>query len=308
MAAHVAARPDLIDVYLGGVKAAELLREVVCGTEEIAGAKVHVPSNRFSAVISKLRGFDVETWSARYSLLPFLTGRCSADFCAAWFAECREDFERLCQYRFVWSYQYCALLLRLHRIGCLPEERRQQFVREAIRHAVDSAESMVFCDEELRELFTEEEWRSALQQVRSELPPALESIVDEIAGEYDDTNDEPSEHFQQFETRLGEFREYFDQLEDAEMVKAFERGQELVQEGVARLEGWRNEKERKAEKEREEAEREEERRAEEEMIEAMINEYERGGTRGSSPKAPQNVNPSFSIPIPPRSIFDDVDL
>jgi hypothetical protein len=308
MAAHVAAKPDLIDIYLGGVKATELLNEVVCGNIEFGGAKVHVPSNRFTTVAAKLLGLDVTHWDLRYKLLFFLTSRCSPEFCAVWFAECREDFERLCQHRFVWSYQYCVFLMRLHRLGCLPEERRRQFVQEAIQRAVETAESMVLCDDGIRELFTRDELESALHRVRSELPPALESIIDEIATEYDDTNEEPSEHFQQFETRLEEFRDYFEELNDAEMVEAFEGGQELAQEGVARLEEWRSEKEKKAEQEREQVEREEERRAEEEMFEAMIDEYERGGMHVSSPKAQPTFKTFFSKPAPPRSIFDDVDL
>jgi hypothetical protein len=305
MAAHVAARPDLIDVYLRGVKPAELLREVVCGTAEIAGAKVHVPSNRFSAVISKLCGFDVDSWSAIYSLLPFLNHRCTPDFCAIWFAECREAFERLCQNRFIWSYQYCALILRLHRIGCLPEERRQQFVREAVRHAMDSAESMVLCDTELCELFTEEERKSALQQVRGELPAALRAIIDEVAGEYTNIDEEPSEHFERIGTQLEGFREYFDELKDEEMVEAFERGQNLVERAVERLEEWQSERQEEALEEKKEEE--ELRAGEEEVMGAMIAEYERGGTSGDSQKVTGPSQPRFSTPSPPRSVFDDVD-
>ena len=307
MAAYVAARPDLIDVYLGGVKAIELLKEVTCGNVEIAGAKVHVPSNRFAAVISKLRGIDVASWAQRHSLLFFLTNRCSPDFCATWFAECQEDFDRLCGSRFVWSYQYCSLLARLHHLGSLPEERRLLFVREAIHQAVTSAESMVLCDDTLRDLFTPQEVQLALDRLKAELLPNLESIIDDVASEYSDDDGVPSDHFEDFNSRLESFRNFFQELENTEIIEAFEHGQRLVEEAIERLESWRaREKEAKRRMELN-AEREEEwRPVEAAMLDASRADYERDGI--SLRKA--HVSPRFesAMPIPPRSIFDDVDL
>src|ERR1700690_1553507 len=50
MAVLVAARAELVDIYLAGVKISELLREVVCGDVNLPGAKVHIPNNRFNVV------------------------------------------------------------------------------------------------------------------------------------------------------------------------------------------------------------------------------------------------------------------
>jgi hypothetical protein len=55
MAILVAARAELVDIYLAGVKVSELLSEVVCGDVDVPGAKVHIPKSRFSAVIGLLR-------------------------------------------------------------------------------------------------------------------------------------------------------------------------------------------------------------------------------------------------------------
>jgi hypothetical protein len=304
MATHVAARPDLIDVYLGGVKAAELLREVVCGNVEVAGATVHVPASRFLAVISKLRGVGVGVgdWAFRYNLLSFLGKRCSADFLTAWFTASREDFERLVQVSSVGHYNFCFLLARLHRARCLPETDRRAYVVKATQEAIGSADS-TFLSNELSDLFTPAEFEAALNRVKNELVPNLEAMIEDLAIHYNDMAEEPAEYFSDFSSSLESFRDSF---EDQEVIEAIDHGAELVSEAIGHLEDWKQDQEAKEQQQKEEEE--EERAAKEETVAAMIAEHEREGTVARSREADATPRPGFTFPDPPRSIFDDVDV
>jgi hypothetical protein len=162
-------------------------------------------------------------------------------------------------------------------------------------------------------LFTPVELECALGRIRQELLPSLESIIERHAVDYHDIDEEPSEHFQDFSNDMENFRDFFEGLDNRELVEAFERGQQLVEEAVEGLKEWRSEQEEevKRNKAAEQAvkEMDEEARAgEEEMIDAMIAEYEQKGTSSAiarKPEAPSQAR--VQIPTSTRSIFDDVD-
>jgi hypothetical protein len=62
-------------------------------------------------------------------------------------------------------------------------------------------------------------------------------------------------------------------------------------------------------REEEERKREDEKRtAEEEMLGAMIEKHEREGMKVPARKVGVMPQPQFKMHVPPRSIFDDVDL
>jgi hypothetical protein len=171
---------------------------------------------------------------------------------------------------------------------------------------VKSAES-TFLDDDIRGLLTQEELETALACIRHELLPSLASVIERHAVEYDDIDEEPSDHFQDFSNDLENLRDFFEELDDGESVEALERGQQLIEEAVERLGEWKSEQEKEAKRKRAEDGRgEESRAAEEEMIGAVIAEYEREGGSSAKPKS-RSSQPRFQIPVPPRSIFEDVD-
>ena len=299
MASHVATRPDLMDIYIGGARVAEILREVVCGDLEVAGAKVHVPSSRFSAIFSKLRDVDVTDWNLRHAMLSFLGSRCSSAFLVTWMKECPEDFERLVEESSVVSYNFCFLFARLQRLGCLPEHHRKAYVANATQKAIDSVES-TFLEEGLRELFTTEELETALGRIKDELVPELETMVADLENAYSDSDEEPSDYFQEFASSLENFRLV---MEDQELIEAFEEAEALVAQAIRDLE--RSNRKRLEEKNR---------RIEEEML--LSREMERRAEWGESYQRErmksavreESILPQSSVVVPPRSIFDDVDM
>ena len=54
-ASFVATDPELIDIYLAGVTTARLLKEVTCGDVDMSGARIVITSERFSAVLERLK-------------------------------------------------------------------------------------------------------------------------------------------------------------------------------------------------------------------------------------------------------------
>jgi hypothetical protein len=286
----------------------ELLREVVCGDVDVPGAKVQIPNNRFSAVISKIRGIDTNEWRWSYYFFSFLAKRCSSDFLAAWFAVCQADFEKIVSSYRVWDHNFCLILARLHRLGCLPENNRQAYLAEAIKAALDTGES-TFLSEAVRDIMTLEEYESALSRIKNEFIPSLEDIIDDLASDYSDPNEDPSDYFDEFRSNLTSLHDFF---EDRDTIKALEDADSLIDDAIFRLE--EENREREEEKKRKEQEKEEEEAAkymDDEAFEALVDEYEheqtnrRTNTDTQKPEKPSQAQ--FQKPVTPRNIFDDVD-
>ena len=241
MAMLVAKRPELVDIYLAGVKVSELLREVVCGDVEITGAKVHVPINRFVAVIEKLRNLDKDEWYFEYNFLAFLAKRCSPEFLAAWVAGCPQDFEKIFGWYHVGNYDFCKVITRIHHLKLLPEQYRLAFLAKANREVLSSAEYN-FLSEEFRSLMTPEEYQSAMNRIKNELVPSLESMIDGLEWSYSEEDGEPSDYYDDLRSNL---RNFIDVVEDPEIIEAFEDADSLIDQAIDRLQDQKEEKEKR---------------------------------------------------------------
>jgi hypothetical protein len=306
MADHVASRADLVDVYLHGVKASELLREVLCGDVKVAGAKVHIPSSRFRIVALKLGNLEVQDWYVRHNLLSFLNTRCSPEFLRIWFDVCYEQFEFVFRTCAVGTYSFVRLVARLHQLRCLPEQHRRSFVVRSKENLLESAEA-TFLDQDFRDLLTKEELTECLDSIRHQLLPAVDSVIESHSVEYNDIDEEPSEHFQDFSKSIELLRDLFDELNDEKTVRGLERAQELIDEAVDTLNEWKRDQEREAKRKKQEEKEED--FGEQAWLEKMIAEYERRTPsipRTTSSQATQR--PELLLPVKSRNIFDDVDL
>ena len=63
-ASHVGSNPELIDIYLAGVPKERLMDEVTCGDMNLDGVKIVVATDRFPAVLNKLRTVKRELGTA----------------------------------------------------------------------------------------------------------------------------------------------------------------------------------------------------------------------------------------------------
>ena len=311
MAIHVAARPDLIDIYLGGVKVEELLKEVVCGDIEFAGATVHIPISRYSLVLFKLRTNNYDKWFFVSHLLPFLCRRCSTDFLVAWLSENSSHFEELQTAWGLGSYSVCLFLSRVYKSGHLNEEYRKSFVSAVVDYAIKNAE-LIFLAEEFRCLLTQGELCSIVDRLKDGLVPRLDKILDELVESYTENDVTPAEYLDDFSSNLVRLREL---TEDATNTDEFDSIEMLLAKAIDQLEDWNAEREAEEENKREEEDKKEENRREaERRRDAEMEEY--ASIAFELEPRPKNqsvpilrVTPRAGNHHSParRSIFDDID-
>ena len=303
MAMLVAARPELVDIYLAGVKVSELLREVVCGDVNVPGAKVHIPNNRFTSVISRIHGIDINDWRWGHDFISFLAMRCSPEFLVEWVKACPEDFEKIIAPYRISNHNFCLILARLNRLGCLSEAHRQTYLANAIAEVLESGEP-TFLSDDVRDLMTPEEYESVIKRIKDELIPDLESKIDYLAANYSDPDEEPADYFSDLRSNLTNLQ---DVVEDDEIIKELGHADWLIDNAVDRLED--ENKEREEEKKRKKQEEEEAEAFENEALQALVEEHEHEKANRSR----QIVKPDmpsknlFQKPSARRDIFDDVD-
>lgn len=296
MALHVAARPELMDIYLGGARATELVTEVVCGGELVAGAKVYIPESRFEIIAQKIGGLDLTDWNNQYRILAFLSHRCSDSFLSRWVDKNETQLLQLYSRFSVDDHSFCLLLSRLKDIGKLPTSIREQYVQDVQKTVVSSA-SATFISEDIRGLLTDEEFAGLIARIKDEVATSTEMFVADVEASYDDPEYDPSDHFDELQSNFAAFQDYF--LEEDDVYNAFEAGIEEIRSAVKRLER-QNERAQREQEEEEKAEREERGKMETVIGRTIRVERER------EINARTNASSSF-LGFSERSIFDDVD-
>jgi hypothetical protein len=300
-AKDVAARPDLIDVYLGGVKAIDLMNEVLCGNIQYGGAHVHVPTDRFDRVISKICPIDVGDWWNRFKVLGFLVERCDASFLTRWLKGCPDQLDRLFSITYIGDYKLATILARLQDAGALSESRRAEYVARVMQAATEDAET-TFLTEELRCLITEGELAAVINAMKTDLLPRLEDMILRQEDKYNSADDDPTDHFSELRSNLEQFGELHD---DPVITAAFQSGLRMIEEAVERID--KSNASLEAEKKRKEEEEADQRYEEEREYWEAIAEGGISPVRASSSPIPPRSNPLAADHIAPRNIFDDVD-
>ena len=290
MAAHVASRPELLDIYLSGVKPGELLREVVCGNIEYAGAKVQVPAGRFAKVIDKLITVKLDSWSDRYTTITFFAYKCSDEFLQVWATQCGAQLETILA-QMMTSHPFASLVARLHVLQALPEKVRVAYVAELADAAVDQAETM-FLEDDVTGLLTADDRKMILQRVQAELVPNIKWNVEQFEYNYDDPEYDVDDYFESLRCGYETFSETF---EDSEIVEAFQDGLQAIESAIKRIE--RRNEERELEKSQ----------RDEELDDEMRRMAEFKSTGPATPITADLLRQSIRDATPPRSIFDDVD-
>jgi len=300
MALHVAERPELLDIYLGGVKASELLREIVCGDQTIAGAKVYIPKSRFETVAKKIHQIKLADWSTPYKLLQFLSTRCSNEFLLIWTKLGDEQLYQLCSQFSTKHLSFCTLLSKLEYIHQLPVQIREWYVQQVDENLSSEADA-TFLQEEIRNLLTKDEFSHLIKKIKNEVAHSIDRYIENLESEYSDHEHEPSDYFSDLRSNFNTFQDFFSN--DEKLYSAFEIGIDEIDSAVERLEERNEEAQR--EREAEEA-KEKEEREEQEKLEELMNMRMRSDRDRERQTEDQRL-PVHHVNMPPRSIFDDVD-
>lgn len=230
-ASLVAEDRELMDIYLTGTPLEKLFREVSCGNLGIQGVKVVVPQDRYEALIARMSFLSLARYEDREILHRFLKYRCDLEMLRL-FVERNPHFISSVH---VVSYLYVVsglgVLARLHEFGLLPEEKRRAVVSD-IRDLAVSTPDSGFLSDGIREMFTADEFRATLDDIRQKLIPSLDDEISHWRGNYS-SDDDPESHFYELVSALKEYRETF--TEDSEAARLLDEGLRSIERIVEEL-------------------------------------------------------------------------
>lgn len=237
-------QPDLIDIYLSGAKAEDILAEVVCGESTFQGAKVHIPANRFQRLLHKLRGIEADDFWTTYVFVSFLYHRCPTSFVQMWKHENNEQFNKLFT-KALGRYEFSYILAVLNEGGFLEEDFRQTYVKWAEEAILENAECQ-FLRRKVRALILDAEINRIVARVRDELLPTLTDKLLAHEDTFDPEEVEPDDHFSEWRDNLESFVELYD---DEEISESFCEALDLIDDLEGRLSRVKEKHEKKKEEE-----------------------------------------------------------
>lgn len=230
-AALIAENRELLDIYIAGTPILQLFGEITCGDVGLEGAKVIVPRDRYEILLLRIQTFATERRENRKHVDRFLARRCDLEFIDRFISR-NPGFVQALQ---VGSYLYAVsdvdVIIRLHEVGLLSESERLRHVMAIRELAVETPDSGILRPD-IRALFTPEEFKEALDHIRSTLLPELDDCVDTWRQNYS-KGDDPENYFSELESALKEYREEF--AEDASMVDFIDRGLKAIDQNIEEL-------------------------------------------------------------------------
>lgn len=199
--------PELLEIYLKGTKAENLLEEISCGVK-IRGVEIQVPQNLYRIVIDRLSEINISSdiWSSNYKLLGFLSERCSQKFlmqylCEAdWFLDWMKKHTHL-------SSSYKKLTLKLNEYGLLPDELRETIKKIVIESAKESLDPDLF---DLKSIFDVDEFDNLIPEIQEIMVTKAPEVIKEHYYNYD-PSDIPEDHYYYIERFLDELEEEYEE-------------------------------------------------------------------------------------------------
>ncbi|MBV34400.1 MAG: hypothetical protein CMP47_02920 [Rickettsiales bacterium] len=230
---------DLLGIFLNGSSTENLMSQVTCGNVGIEKAVV-VPRSLFPKMISRLRNFLasdkykvqwLSSWGARWSLYRFLANRCSKEFLTLYIEHDAEILKHISKPGLSLSFSpEVDLVVRLHRFELLPEEYRREFVETIRAYAIEGDDLLALDDADVRDVFTDSEFNSLVEAVRTNLIPNLDNVRMNVVRNHDSA-DPPDEHMQDLLETFSTLKKQF--IDDQDCVFIIDRETDLVNDWIA---------------------------------------------------------------------------
>jgi hypothetical protein len=188
------ARPDLLELYVQGVRIEELLSDVVCfGNSKIKDAIV-IPTSLNEFLISRLIETPDEP-DLNTSLFGFLERRASEEVLREVINQKPEILERRSvSYWFIYSDKKIRLHARVHSLGILPDALRQRSAMEIVDAILDEFDYSVFDEDEFLALIQPIQLFRLSTKLRSVLFDSLPDHIESITNDAD-LDIDPSDNF-----------------------------------------------------------------------------------------------------------------
>jgi hypothetical protein len=222
MALLVVGDPELLGIYLAGAPLDRLLAEVTCGSVELPGASVVVPTELFDLVAQRLDGAP-SGWEAERQINAFLAHRCSREFLAFYLRRTPKLLKRLgSPGAYLNAVPDVPLVARLHALGLLPEATRRRFARTVADLAVEIPDPGFLTVTSVRAVLTDTERTAILERVRTEVLGDLGQLLDtwKYDYDYDPDRESPADYLYPLREALQAYAEAFS---DAATRSAFDR-------------------------------------------------------------------------------------
>jgi uncharacterized protein (UPF0305 family) len=258
----LASRSDLLEIFLSGSSTENLLSQVTCGDVDMEKAVI-IPKSLFPMVIDRLHEFPASEksklewlteWDDKISidsfkafantiecmaelktrgmLYRFLACRCSNGFLSLYLESDSDILDRVSEPDVSLGLSFnprVDLVVRLHKFGLLPEENRKKFIKIVGSYAINGLDVYVLKNDDMRSVFTADEFNKLIQKVHDMLLPRLEEIREDAQMKYD-PSDAPDEHME-------DIIELFDTLkacfcDDEEVMEIVEQEMMLVEQWI----------------------------------------------------------------------------
>jgi hypothetical protein len=186
----VADDPELLQIYVGGVKPDRLVKEIVCGDVGIEGARVIVPPSLFARVASAIQSLP------KAAKLQFLSTRCDREFLDQYmslFPQLSAEVSEIAVASLAFSPEILTAA-KLRAFGLLNDTTRGAVIA-AIREIATEQPDMDFLKPGYIGTFlTDEESDQILKDVRDYVVPAAQELIRRRERNYD-FSETPNDHF-----------------------------------------------------------------------------------------------------------------
>lgn len=234
-AALIAEDPELVDLYISGAAMDKLLKEITCGSVELQGVKVVVPTTRFDMVIGRLKAFTEPkevTWQRWRESDIFLAYRCSKEFLQRYIELTPKFWERVLDFgSYLSAESKIDVLARLNECELLSEERRIRCINRIKRLAVQTPDANFLALGAVGGgLLKENDISEIMSHVRDELIPDIDNVLESWADNYS-SDEEPDTYFHSLTEAMTTFRDYFggDSIEGKAFNRAVDRIDGLIE-------------------------------------------------------------------------------
>lgn len=236
---------ELMDIYIQGAPAEQLLGTITCGNVGLEGAVV-IPQGLYGLVMEKISIFMAQApvnkfqhfWTRQRKTDMFLAGRCDRQFLQQYLDINLGLLNRISKPGLSLSaVPEVDIAMRLSEFGLLPEENRKKFVEVVTEYTAAGSDSYFFQNEDLKKLFTPEEQKLVLDRCRGELIPNLAEVRRNWQLDHSG-DDDPESYMDSFFELLGALEDEFgsDPVIMAAIDKERNRAQEWIAEAQLSLE------------------------------------------------------------------------
>jgi len=187
----VGTNPELIDIYLAGVTAEQMMTEITCGASGVEGAKIVVPPDRYDLVIGKLRDSDLPKTFWGSPVKTFLSTRCSPKFITKYFqsGEVSECIPTGGAWAISSAHSGLRILSTLSASGMLPEPIRKE-TADTILRICEQEHSCRFADSPwVTTILTKNEIDDTLRRVGEQLFTTGEEVISNLEADWDKESD-----------------------------------------------------------------------------------------------------------------------